>query len=113
LSACLQCGAAFEASSRPKTYCSLPCQSKAANMRRATTRAGRREPYPRAGGSPTRPIPSTLTDIPPSVDMAATDLASLMAKANSRVGITAWEIATIAKLRGISPWSPLRVILAP
>jgi hypothetical protein len=35
-----------------------------------------------------------------------------MAKAQSRGGIDAWEIAELAKLRGISPWAPLRVILA-
>jgi hypothetical protein len=35
-----------------------------------------------------------------------------MAKAHSRKGIDAWEIAELAKLRGISPWVPLRVIIA-
>jgi hypothetical protein len=39
-------------------------------------------------------------------------LAELMDKAHSRVGVTSFEIALIAKMRGISPWAPLRVILA-
>jgi hypothetical protein len=39
-------------------------------------------------------------------------LAELMALAHSRGGIGPWEVAELAKLRGISPWAPLRVILA-
>jgi hypothetical protein len=100
-------------------YCSRPCQITAANMRRASTRAGRINSitYPHAGEPSGRPLPSTLTDIPPSVDRSATDapdsrLAELMAKAHSRGGVTAWEIAEIAKLRGISAWAPLSVIIA-
>jgi hypothetical protein len=34
-----------------------------------------------------------------------------MARANSRGGVNAWEIAEIAKLRGVSPWAPLHVII--
>jgi hypothetical protein len=34
-----------------------------------------------------------------------------MAKAHSRVGVTAWEVAEIAKLRGISAWAPLAKII--
>jgi hypothetical protein len=57
----------------------------------------------------------------PSVDTSPSDrlnarsdsLSALMAKAHSSVCVTAWEIAIIAKLRGISAWAPLRVILAP
>jgi hypothetical protein len=97
---------------KPQTFCRPACQITAANMRRATTRAGRSPTYPHAGESSGRPLPSTLTDIPPSVERSASDLPSLMAKAHSRVGVTAWEIATIAKLRGISAWAPLSVILA-
>jgi hypothetical protein len=45
--------------------------------------------------------------------MAASDrLSVLMDKAHSRVGVNAWEVAEIAKLRGISPWSPLAKIIA-
>jgi hypothetical protein len=123
VSACPQCGSVIQAGPRRKTYCSTPCQTKAANARRATTRAGRiirptdnGITNPHAGEPSGRPLPSTLTDIPPSVDMAATDapsarLSELMAKAHSRVGVTAWEIAEIAKLRGISPWAPLAKII--
>jgi len=35
-----------------------------------------------------------------------------MALAHSRTGIDAWQVAELAKLRGISPWAPLRIILA-
>jgi hypothetical protein len=45
-------------------------------------------------------------------DLPRDRLAELMAKAQSRTGITAWEVAELAKLRGISPWAPLRVIIA-
>ena len=35
-----------------------------------------------------------------------------MEKAHGRTGVNAFEIAMIAKMRGISPWAPTRVILA-
>jgi hypothetical protein len=35
-----------------------------------------------------------------------------MEKAHSRTGVNAFEIAIIAKLRGISAWAPVSVILA-
>jgi hypothetical protein len=43
---------------------------------------------------------------------AADRLTFLMDRAHSRTGINAWEVAELAKLRGISPWAPLRVIIA-
>jgi hypothetical protein len=117
--ACLHCHTDFPpapTSGKPQVYCGRPCQTKAANARRASTRAGRKLPletYPHAGEPSGRPLPST--DIPPSVDRSATDspsarLSELMAKAHSRGGVTAWEIAEIAKLRGM--WAPLSVIIA-
>jgi hypothetical protein len=114
VSACPQCGASVTPGPRPKTYCSTPCQSKAADARRATTRAGRSGiTNPQAEEPPTRPLSPTLIATPPSVDMAASDrLSVLMDKAHSRVGVNAWEVAEIAKLRGISPWSPLAKIIA-
>jgi hypothetical protein len=80
-------------------------------MRRATTRTGRSKTNP-------RPSSPTLTMKPSSVERSPSDapaarISELMAKGHSREGINAWEIAELAKLRGISPWSPLRVILAP
>jgi hypothetical protein len=124
---CAQCATEFPQPPRTRgkvqRYCSKPCQTKAANMRRATTRAGRINgvTYPQAGKAPIGPLHSTLTDTHATVDRAATEtphtpsdrLSELMEKAHSRGGVTAWEIAEIAKLRGRSPWSPLRVILAP
>jgi hypothetical protein len=38
-------------------------------------------------------------------------LAELLDKAHSRAGVTSWEIATIAKLRGVSAWAPLEKII--
>jgi hypothetical protein len=37
-------------------------------------------------------------------------IAALLAKAHSRTGITSFEIAELAKLRGIDPAAPLKVI---
>jgi hypothetical protein len=120
---CAQCAASFAAPpvrrGKVQIFCTPKCRVAGANARRATTRAGRINgiTYPHAGEPSGRPLPSTLTDIPPSVDRSATDspsdrLAELMAKAHSRGGVTAWEIAEIAKLRGISAWAPLSVIIA-
>lgn len=122
--ACANCNTEFPAPAQRRgkvqTYCSRPCQTKAANARRASTRAGRVEgiTYPRAGKAPGQPLPSTPPNIPPTVDRSVSDLpsariAELMALAHSRTGINAWEIAELAKLRGISPWAPIRVIVAP
>jgi hypothetical protein len=55
--------------------------------------------------------PSTLFT-PPEAPNPVDRLAELMALAHSRGGIGPWEVAELAKLRGISPWAPLRVILA-
>jgi hypothetical protein len=117
---CAQCALSFPAPpfrrGKVQIYCSSQCQTKAANARRATTREGRKT-NPQVVEPSGRPSPSTLPNIPPSVDMAASEpqssrLAVLMAKAHSREGIDAWEVAELAKLRNISPWSPLRIIIA-
>jgi hypothetical protein len=124
LPACLQCTTDFPAPAarrgKVQVYCSRPCQTKAANARRASTRKGRVEgiTYPHAGKAPGQPLLSTPPNIPPTVDRSVSDspsarIAELMALAHSRTGINAWEIAELAKLRGISPWAPLRVIIAP
>jgi hypothetical protein len=122
--ACALCASEFPQPTtrggKVKIFCSPKCRVAGANARRATTRAGRNSvgaTNPRSGEPSGRPSSSTLTDIPPSVDMAASEapsdrLSTLMAKAHSREGIDAWEIAELAKLRGISPWVPLRVIIA-
>jgi hypothetical protein len=128
--ACLQCTAEFAAPparrGKVQVYCSRPCQTKAANARRAPTRAGRiirptdnGITFPRAGEALQRlKTPEAMT-IPPSVDRSASDrpsaadrLSFLMDKAHSRVGVTAWEIAEIAKLKNISAWAPVSVIIA-
>jgi hypothetical protein len=129
LPACLQCSTDFPAPAarrgKVQVYCSRPCQTKAANARRASTRQGRVEgiTYPRGNGSG-RPPASALPDAPDSSQTPASGHASvaesvdrarleeLMDKAHSRVGVTSFEIAMIAKLRGISAWAPLRVIIA-
>jgi hypothetical protein len=63
MSECPQCGEAIKAGPRRKTYCSVPCQIKAANSRRATTRSGRRSeaPYTPKSGSEKPELPSDLS----------------------------------------------------
>jgi hypothetical protein len=115
--ACLTCTQDFRAATRggrAQLFCSPSCRVVAANARRATTRKGR------LGVTNPQPISPTPPTMPPSVDRSPSDcqdtpnnsLKALLDKAHSRVGVTAWEIATIAKLRGISAWAPLRVIIA-
>jgi hypothetical protein len=123
--ACLQCTAEFPAPparrGKVQVYCSRPCQTKAANVRRASTRAGRINgiTYPHAGEPLQRLKTPEAMSIPPSVDRSASDrpsaadrLSFLMDKAHSRVGVTAWEIAEIARARNISAWAPVSKILA-
>jgi hypothetical protein len=123
LPACLQCTAEFPAPpvrrGKAQVYCSPPCQMKAANMRRASTRAGRINgiTYPHTEEPLQRLETPEAMSIPPSVDRSTSDrpspaarLSELMDKAHSRVGVTAWEIAEIAKLRNISAWAPVSVI---
>jgi hypothetical protein len=64
--------------------------------------------------SPTPPVVSPIVDTSPlaAPDTPSDRLKALMALAHSRGGIGPWEVAELAKLRGISPWAPLRVILA-
>jgi hypothetical protein len=64
---------------------------------------------------PGRPPASTLTDTPPSAHTPLTDrrtvrLSELMARARSKRGIDAFQIAELALLRGLPASSPLRVI---
>jgi hypothetical protein len=115
---CPQCSTPFQPAptrGKPQKWCSRPCQIKAANARRKTTRAGRSgttiETNPQV-------LSPTLAALPPTVDRSTSDapgarLSELMEKAHSRGGVTAWEIAELAKLRGISPWAPLAKIIAP
>jgi hypothetical protein len=54
--------------------------------------------------------------MPPSASRALSDarnarISELMALAHSRGGIDPWQVAELAKLRNISPWAPLRVII--
>ena len=117
---CAQCTAPFQPPPRKggkeQRFCSRPCQIKAANARRVRGKVAGAT-YPHAGEPSGRPLAPAPTNIPPSVDRSATDspsarLSELMAKAHSRGGVTAWEVAEIAKLRGISAWAPLSVIIA-
>jgi hypothetical protein len=110
--ACAHCKTEYpEAPRRGKTklFCGAPCRVAAGNARRATTRTGRTQGItnPRSG----QPVASGAITIPPTPSTPLSDLPSLLAKAHSRVGVTAWEIATIAKLKGVSAWAPLSVIL--
>jgi hypothetical protein len=93
-------------------YCGKPCQTKAANARRVrgpnlSTRGegSGRAVAPEAANIP--PTPSTPLSGAPSAR-----LEELMALAHSPRGLDAWGLAELAKLRGISPWAPARVIMA-
>ena len=134
--ACLNCHTEFAEAPRrgprPKTFCSRPCQIKSANERRSVKRRGSAAERPcdlsTAGETPGRPPPSTLPDAPAKaqtplsghastaevVDRSSADarLQELMTLAHSPRGIDAWGLAELAKLRGISPWAPARVIMA-
>jgi hypothetical protein len=67
-----------------------------------------------------QPLSPTPPTIPPSVDTSPSEandtagdrLSALMEKAHSKVGVNAFEIATIAKMRGISAWAPVAKIIA-
>jgi hypothetical protein len=39
-------------------------------------------------------------------------LEELMDKAHSKVGIGAFEVAELARLKGLSPWTPFRLIVS-
>jgi hypothetical protein len=119
---CLSCKEEFipgpPRGGRAQLYCGSKCRVAAGNSRRAITRKGRKEPSPPVTNPRvTSPTPPT---IPPSVDTSVSEprrtrserIAELMALAHSRTGIDAWQVAELAKLRGISPWAPLRIILA-
>jgi hypothetical protein len=118
---CAQCAAPFPAPStrrgKVQIYCAKDCQTKAANARRQTTRAGRKGATIETNPRPSSPTPPEL---PATVDRSVSDrqdtpnnrLKALLDKAHSRGGVNAFEIATIAKLRGISPWAPVAKILA-
>ena len=115
--ACANCTQDFpEAPLRGKAriFCSPPCRVAAANSRRATTRKGRlgqtNPPLPNPPPPAARPTVDTSPSAAPSP--RPTSLEALLDKAHSRVGVTAWEIATIAKMRGISAWAPVSKIIA-
>ena len=116
--ACLNCNIEFPEAPRrgprPKTFCSRPCQIKAANERRSIKRRG---DLSTTGKAPGRPVAPGVTIVPPSASRALSDspsarISALMALAHSsRGGIDAWQVAELAKLKGVSPWAPLRVII--
>ena len=127
---CPSCSTSFQPApprgGKPQTWCSRPCQIKAANERRSIKRRSSRpnlskgaQPQPAALPQEALSTPTLLT-MPPSVDRLVSEpqhtpaerIAELLAKGHSREGISAWDLATLAKLRGISPWAPVRVILA-
>jgi hypothetical protein len=120
--ACLQCKEEYQPAprrgARPQAYCGRPCQIKAANARRASTCLGRGSGALRTAksvldSSIDLPAISTVPEAPKAVDRLAiaARISALMTLAHSRGGIDPWQIAELAKLKGISPWAPLRVIL--
>jgi hypothetical protein len=123
LPACATCTHEFPEATRggrAQAYCSPPCRVAAANSRRSTTRKGRMVGAKPLGATNPQPLSPTPPTMPPSVDTSPRDrpdttadrLSELMAMAHSPKGVTAWEIAEIAKLRNISPWAPVAKIIA-
>jgi hypothetical protein len=129
---CANCANPFPAPpfirGKPQRFYGRACQTRAANMRRSIKRRGSAAQRPcdlsTAVAPPERPLPSTLPDAPAKVQTPLSGHAStassvdrsrleeLMEKAHSRVGVTAWETAEIARARNISPWAPLAKIIA-
>jgi hypothetical protein len=121
---CAQCAAPFPAPpftrGRGQRFCQKSCQVRAANIRRDAKRrdlstTGKATQPLSPATLPTAPAKAQtpLSDAPTHVDRSAIErLAFLMDKAHSRVGVTAWEIAEIARARGISAWAPMSVIIA-
>jgi hypothetical protein len=118
LPACAHCTNEFPEAPRrgprPKTYCSPKCQIKAANIRRDLKRKGdlstAGEPSGRTPASDPMRIPPTPST--PLSDAPNARLSELMEKAHSRTGINAFELADLARLKGLSPWTPFRLIVA-
>lgn len=115
--ACLTCTSDFPAATRggrAQKFCSPPCRVADANSRRSTTRKGRQ------GVTNPQPLSTTPPTARPTVETSPTDapatpsdrLNELMEKAHSRTGINAFELADLARLRGLSPWTPARLIMS-
>ena len=115
---CAQCATPFPAPAqrrggRVQIYCQRACQITAANIRRDLKRKGNLSTAVKPSG---RVDMAKVITIPPSNSRAASDahntrISALMTLAHSRGGIDPWQIAELAKLKGVSPWAPLRVIL--
>jgi hypothetical protein len=115
---CDHCQTAFTAppvlrGGRVRRFCGVPCRVSAANARRATTRSERAAGALRTpkSGLESPESPSALST-PPEAPNPVDRLAELMAKAHSPTGINAFELADLARLRGLSPWTPARLIMS-
>jgi hypothetical protein len=114
---CPSCSTAFVApparrGGKPRIYCGRVCQIKSANERRVRGKSNLSTASEPSG----QPIAPGVITIPPTAQTPLSDapnrLEFLMEKAHSRVGVNAFEIAEIARARGISAWAPLAKILA-
>jgi hypothetical protein len=114
---CASCAAPFQPApprgGMTQIYCQRSCQIKAANIRRDAKRRANLSTAVKPSGLPSSP---PLLNMSPSVDRALsaahnTRISALMTLAHSRGGIDPWQIAELAKLKRVSPWAPLRVIL--
>jgi hypothetical protein len=115
--ACLSCKEEYQPGprrgARPQAYCTPKCQQTAANQRRASTRSGRGAGALRTPKSilESPESPSTI-HTPPEAPNPVDRLDELMDKAHSKTGIGAFEVAELARLRGLSPWTPFRLIVS-
>jgi hypothetical protein len=129
---CEHCSTAFTAptqrrGARARRFCTPKCQQTAANARRQTTREGRKGNLSTAAEPSGQPVAPGVITIPPthstpltgplsrlsdSPYTPATRLSALMALAHSKGGINPWQLAELARLRGMSPWAPARLIMS-
>jgi hypothetical protein len=125
---CANCANPFPAPpfirGKPQRFCGRACQTRAANMRRSIKRRGSAAQRPcdlsTAGKTPGRPSSPEAITIPPSASTPLSDspnptsdrIAELLARAHSKTGIDPFSVAELARLRGLSPWTPFRLIVS-
>jgi hypothetical protein len=98
-------------------FCQRACQIRAANIRRDAKRKANLSTDVKPSGrvemvGVTTIPPDHSTPLSDSPNPTADRIAELMAKAHSRTGINAFELADLARLRGLSPWTPARLIMS-
>jgi hypothetical protein len=113
-STCPHCKSTFAArvGAKPQRYCSASCRRAVQNARAAEQRtqalgshrnALQASKVTKVAATPSKPASNVL-------GRDSSRLATLLDAAHSRRGLNAWEIAELARLRGIDPAAPLNQI---